>query len=65
MTDISDPSGAGRGDRRQARRSVDEAYAAGRISAVDRSLRMEQIDAASTRGDLAMVVRDLTDRPAS
>lgn len=64
MSDISDPGGAGRGDRRTARRAVDAAYAAGRISAVDRSLRMEQIDAASTRGDLAMVVRDLTDRPA-
>lgn len=59
MHDISDPAGAGRGDRRQARRLVDEAYAAGRISAIDRSLRVEQIDAASTRGDLAMIVRDL------
>lgn len=64
MSDISDPGGAGRGDRRTARRAVDAAYTAGRISAVDRSLRMEQIDAAATRGDLAMVVRDLTDRPA-
>lgn len=64
MSDISDPGGAGRRDRSAARRTVDDAYAAGRISAVDRSLRMEQIDAASTRGDLAMVVRDLTARAA-
>jgi hypothetical protein len=40
-------------------RLVDEAYAAGRISAVDRGLRVEQVEAAATRGDLAMVVRDL------
>lgn len=66
MHDISDPSGAGRGDRKQARRLVDDAYAAGWISAIDRSLRVEQIDAASTRGDLAMIVRDLAgDPPAS
>jgi hypothetical protein len=60
LADVSDPHGAGRGDRRRARRLVDEAYAAGRISAVDRGLRVEQVEAAATRGDLAMVVRDLT-----
>lgn len=59
LVDVSDPHGAGRGDRRRALRLVDEAYAAGRISAVDRGLRVEQVEAASTRGDLAMVVRDL------
>ena len=59
LTDLSDPHGAGRGDRRRARRLVDEADAAGRISAVDRGLRIEQVEAAATRGDLAMVVRDL------
>lgn len=59
MTDISDPSGAHRKDRRAARKTVDDAYASGRISAVDRALRVEQIEAAATRGDLAMVLRDL------
>ncbi len=42
---------------------VDEAYAEGRITAADRALRLEQIDAASTKGDLAMVLRDLESRP--
>ncbi len=42
---------------------VDEAYAEGRITAADRTLRLEQIDAASTKGDLAMVLRDLESRP--
>lgn len=59
LVDVSDPHGAGRGDRRRALRVVDEAYAAGRISAIDRGLRVEQVEAATTRGDLAMVVRDL------
>ncbi|MEH3068933.1 MAG: DUF1707 domain-containing protein [Aeromicrobium erythreum] len=63
MSDTSDPSGASRGDRRRARRMVDEAYAEGRITAADRTLRLEQIDAASTKGDLAMVLRDLESRP--
>lgn len=64
LDDLSDPSGAGRGDRRKARQLVDAAYAGGRISAADRTLRVERIDAAATRGDLAMVVRDLAVRPA-
>lgn len=59
MSDISDPGGAGRGDRRRARKTVDGAYAEGRITSADRALRMQQIEAASTKGDLAMVVRDL------
>lgn len=44
---------------------VDEAYAEGRITAADRALRLEQIDAAATKGDLAMVLRDLEGRPPS
>ncbi len=44
---------------------VDEAYAEGRITAADRTLRLEQIDAASTKGDLAMVLRDLESRPST
>ncbi|MEH3034836.1 MAG: DUF1707 domain-containing protein [Aeromicrobium erythreum] len=60
MSDISDPGGAGRGDRRRARQAVDAAYAEGRVTAADRALRMQQIEAASTKGDLAMVVRDLS-----
>lgn len=69
MSDISDPGGAGRGDRRRTRKAVDGAYAEGRITSADRALRMQQIEAASTKGDLAMIVRDLAgplpnDRPA-
>lgn len=63
MSDISDPGGAGRGDRRRARKTVDGAYAEGRITSADRALRMQQIEAASTKGDLAMVVRDLSGMP--
>jgi hypothetical protein len=64
VSDLSDPSSAGRGDRRRARKAVDAAYAEGRITAADRALRLEQIDAAATRGDLAMVLRDLEGRVA-
>lgn len=59
MTDLSDPRGAGRRDRRAALRTIDDAYASRRISSVDRALRVEQVAAASTVGDLAMITRDL------
>lgn len=53
MSDTSDPSGAGRGDRKRARALIDAAYAGGRITAADRALRIERVDAAATKGDLA------------
>lgn len=53
MSDISDPSGAGRSDRKRARAIIDAAYAGGRITAADRALRIERVDAAATKGDLA------------
>lgn len=40
-------------------RVVDAAFADGRISATDRAFRVSQVEAASSRGDLAMVTRDL------
>lgn len=60
MSDISDPGRAGRGDRKRAQRLIDEAYAAGRLSAADRAFRSERVDAAHTKGDLAVIVRDLS-----
>lgn len=59
MGDINDSSPAGRADRARAREVVGAALASGRISGPDVELRLVQIDAAATRGDLAMVVRDL------
>ena len=44
---------------------IDAAYASGRLSAAERSLRTQRVDAAHTRGDLAMIARDLGDPSAS
>lgn len=59
MSDISDPGRAGRGDRKRARKLIDAAYAAGRISAADRAHRTQRVESAYTKGDLAVIVRDL------
>jgi len=59
VTSISDPGRPGRRDRRRARKLVDTAFAERRLTAADRSLRMQRIEAAHTRGDLAMITRDL------
>jgi hypothetical protein len=59
MTCLSDPSRASRCDRRKAQMAIDAGYAAGRLTAADRTLRMQRIEAAQTRGDLAMITRDL------
>jgi hypothetical protein len=59
VNSISDPGRASRGDRRRAQKLVDTAFAEGRLTAADRSLRTERIQAAQTRGDLAMIIRDL------
>ncbi|WP_235503350.1 DUF1707 SHOCT-like domain-containing protein [Aeromicrobium sp. Root495] len=50
---MSDPAGAGRGDKKRAKALIDAAYASGRITAADRALRFDRVDAAATRGDLA------------
>ncbi len=59
MYDISDPTRVGRTDRRRARKLIDGAYAAGRLTATDRAFRAERLAAAYTKGDLAVLVRDL------
>jgi hypothetical protein len=59
VSDISDPSRAGRGDRKQARKLIDAAYAAGRLTAANRALRMDRVESAQTKGDLAILIRDL------
>jgi len=59
VSDISDPGRAGRGDRKRARKLIDAAYAAGRLTAADRAFRTERVDSAHTKGDLAVLVRDL------
>ena len=59
MTSLSDPSRASRRDRRKAQTVVDAGYAAGRLTAADRTLRTQRIEAAQTRGDLAMITRDV------
>ena len=60
MTSLSDPSRASRRDRRKAQAAIDAGYAAGRLTAADRTLRTQRIEAAQTRGDLTMITRDLT-----
>ena len=64
-SDISDPERPGRGDRRKARTAIDAAYAAGVITATDRARRIERVESAYTKGDLAMLVRDLARDAAS
>jgi hypothetical protein len=59
VSDISDPDRAGRGDRKKAKKLIDAAYAAGRLTAANRTLRMDRVDSAQTKGDLAILVRDL------
>lgn len=59
MSDISDPGRAGRGDRKRAQKLIDAAYAAGQLTAADRAFRTERVDSAHTKGDLAVLVRDL------
>ncbi|WP_374999396.1 DUF1707 domain-containing protein [Aeromicrobium sp. CTD01-1L150] len=59
MDAISNPASAGRGDRRRAIREVNNAFTQGRITALDRESRVAQVKAARTRGDVAMVTRDL------
>ena len=59
MSDISDPGRAGRRDRKRAQKLIDAAYAAGQLTAADRAFRTARVDSAHTRGDLAVLVRDL------
>lgn len=59
MSAISDPARPSRRDRRRAQKLVDTAFAERRLTAADRTLRTQRIDAAHTRGDLAMITRDL------
>lgn len=59
MTAISDPSRPSRRDRRRAQKLVDTAFAEGRLTAADRTLRTQRIEAAHTRGDLTMIARDI------
>ena len=59
MSDISDPGRAGRGDRKRAQKLIDAAYAAGQLTAADRAFRTERVDSAHTKGDLAVLIRDL------
>jgi len=56
---ISDPDRPRRRDRRRAQKLVDTAFAERRLTAADRTLRTQRIQAAHTRGDLAMITRDL------
>lgn len=59
MDAISDPGRPSRRDRRRAQKLVDTAFAEQRLTAADRSLRTQRIQAAHTRGDLTMITRDL------
>jgi hypothetical protein len=59
VSDISDPGRAGRRDRKRAQKLIDAAYAAGQLTAADRAFRTERVDSAHTKGDLAVLVRDL------
>jgi hypothetical protein len=59
VSDISDPGRAGRRDRKRAQKLIDAAFAAGRLTAADRAFRTERVDSAHTKGDLAVLVRDL------
>lgn len=59
MSDISDPGRAGRRDRKRAQKLIDAAFASGHLTAADRAFRTERVDSAHTKGDLAVLVRDL------
>jgi hypothetical protein len=59
VSEISDPGRAGRRDRKRAQKLIDAAFAAGRLTAADRAFRTERVDSAHTKGDLAVLVRDL------
>jgi len=59
VSDISDPGRASRGDRKRAQKLIDAAYAAGQLTAANRALRTERVDSAHSKGDLAILVRDL------
>ena len=59
MNAISDPGRPRRRDRRRAQKLVDTAFAERRLTAADRALRTQRIQAAHTRGDLATITRDL------
>jgi hypothetical protein len=59
VTAISDPGRPSRRDRRRAQKLVDTAFAESRLTAADRALRTQRIQAAHTRGDLATITRDL------
>jgi len=56
---ISDPGRPSRRDRRRAQKLIDTAFAEGRLTAADRALRTQRIEAAHTRGDLTMITRDI------
>jgi len=60
VSDVSDPSRAGRGDRKRAQKLIDAAYAAGQLTAANRAFRTERVESAHTKGDLAVLVRDLS-----
>lgn len=60
MSSLSDPARAKRGDRRAIQKLIDAAYADGRLSAAERALRTQRVEAAQTKGDLAMIARDIT-----
>jgi len=59
VSDISDPGRASRGDRKRAQKLIDAAYAAGQLTAANRAFRAERVGSAHTKGDLAILVRDL------
>ena len=59
MSDISDPGRVTRGDRKRAQKLIDAAYAAGKLTAADRALRTQRVESAHTKGDLAVLLRDL------
>jgi hypothetical protein len=65
VSSLSDPGRPSRGDRRKVQKLIDAAYAGGQLSAAERSLRTQRVDAAHTRGDLAMIARDLGDPTTS
>jgi len=56
---ISDPGRPSRRDRRRAQKLIDTAFAERRLTAADRALRTQRIQAAHTRGDLTTITRDL------
>jgi hypothetical protein len=59
VSDISDPGRASRGDRKRAQKLIDAAYAAGQLTAANRAFRTERVGSAHSKGDLAILLRDL------